>query len=112
MTERAVRARVESLKVRIIDNHRYKHILESTSLHGFERPSRIVVALRLRKSAARVTPCFVGHRSKKQLSIVFRSLTGSGAPKKKKHHARWCFFLFPPKEFGVRTVVNNSLNGC
>ena len=48
---------------------------------GFERPSRIVVARRLRKSTARVTPCFVGHRSKKQLSIIFCSLTGSGAPK-------------------------------
>ena len=32
---------------------------------GFERPSRIVVARRLRKSLARVTPCLVGHRSKK-----------------------------------------------
>ena len=47
---------------------------------GFERPSRIVLALRLRKSAARVTPCFVGHRSKKQLLIIFCSLTSSGAP--------------------------------
>ena len=47
---------------------------------GFECPSRIVVARRLRKSSARVTPCLVGHRSKKQYSIVFCSLTGSDAP--------------------------------
>ena len=38
---------------------------------GFERPSRVVVALRRRKSLARVTSCFVGHRSKKQLLISF-----------------------------------------
>ena len=55
---------------------------------GFERPSRIVVALRLRKSSACVTPCLVGHRSKKQYSIVFCSLTGSGAPRIKR------FFYF------------------
>ena len=91
MTERTVRARVGSPKVRIIDNHRYKYIPENTSLHGFERPSRIVVALRLRKSAARVTPCFVGHRSKKQLLIVFCSLTGSGAPKRENTTWRGVF---------------------
>ena len=38
---------------------------------GFERPSRIVVALRLRKSAACVTPYLVGHRSKKTIINCF-----------------------------------------
>ena len=51
MTERAVRARVE--------------------FHS----SRIVVADSLRKPSTPPTPCFVEHRSQKQLSVVFVSLT-------------------------------------
>ena len=38
---------------------------------GFERLSCIVLARRLRKSSARVTPCFVGHRSKKNNTQLF-----------------------------------------
>ena len=38
---------------------------------GFECPSRIVVARRLRKSAASVTSCLVGHRSKKAIFNYF-----------------------------------------
>ena len=56
----------------------------------FECASRIVVAHRLRKSSARVTPCFVAHRLRNQYSIDFVSLTGSGAPRIK----HFFYFLY------------------
>ena len=69
---------------------------------GFECPSRIVVARRLRKSAASVTPCLVEHRLQKQHLVVFTSLTGSGAPRIKH------FFIFII-QFGLNKQLTPNL---
>ena len=40
-------------------------------------------------------PCFIGHRSKKQLLTVFSSLTGSGAPKNPECESVQDFYFLP-----------------
>ena len=71
--------------------------------------SRIVASCRLRKSTARLAPCFVEHRSAEQHSVVLSSLTRN--PLQKKTVEKTVFFLFF-FEFNVnqrRTFFNVKL---
>ena len=65
--------------------------------------SRIVLSLRLRKSPTCLTPCFVEHRSQKQHSVVFVSLTRN--PLHKRHSTRVSFFFFSV----IATFQTNAL---
>ena len=71
--------------------------------------SRIVVSRRRRKSLARLSPCFISHRSQKQHSVIFASLTRNPLQKSRINRIR--LFLSKPQVWYIIECITSALWG-